>query len=503
MFTSDQINEIKNKLQLFGKKDSSFPKVDKCYSNDSIVILQDGSNKSISIDKLLNTISIKYIDKLIENLEEGLLKVRIVNSLPDIGNPAIIYLVPSTSPSSGNIYTEYLWVQDLNKYEVIGSIGGMDIDDSLSDTSINPVQNKVVTGELNKKQPKFAADYIATGDLNSIPITGGTLDLNGYLLIIEDTPTVSNDLTIANGYVTAGDTVSISPSLPIVFVNCDVDITNLTTVDNVEGYNSVLHYKGAAYSGNWSILNNEVETSFDAELNNTSTNAIQNKAVFNAIKDVNSSIGVIGSTVTDLKTDNTNIKRDVTTLMDKVFPFKVAVSIDKTLVQKGTTATANITIKAYQGDDITQVDTIIINGNEYHGNIPYTTQVTTTTNTTYNVRVEKENKSASGSVSIRFVNLSYSGVVASNFVVNAANVKALTSSLQGGRSRTLTFNLNNQKTCIAYPKEFGAAASIKDGNNFDYLASYIRTEVTIDGEAYYVYLLSSPTTITDFKQIIN
>ena len=368
MFTSNQINEIKNKLQLFGKKDSSFPKVDKCYSNDSIVILQDGSNKSISIDKLLNTISIKYIDKLIENLEEGLLKVRIVNSLPDIGNPAIIYLVPSTSPSSGNIYTEYLWVQDLNKYEVIGSVGRMAIDDSLSDISINPVQNK---------------------------------------------------------------------------------------------------------------------------------------AVSKAIKDVNSSIGVIGSTVTGLKTDNTNIKRDVTTLMDKVFPFRVAVNIDKALAQKGTTATANITVKAYQGDDITQVDTIIINGNEHHGNIPYTTQVTATTNTTYNVRVEKENKSASGSVSIRFVALSYSGVVASNFVVNAANVKALTSSLQGGRNRTLTFNLNNQKTCIAYPKEFGAAASIKDDNNFNYLTSYIRTEVTIDGEAYYVYLLSSPTTITDFKQIIN
>lgn len=33
MFTSNQINEIKNKLQLYGKKDSSFHKVDKCYSN--------------------------------------------------------------------------------------------------------------------------------------------------------------------------------------------------------------------------------------------------------------------------------------------------------------------------------------------------------------------------------------------------------------------------------------------------------------------------------------
>lgn len=254
----------------------------------------------------------------------------------------------------------------------------------------------------------------------------------------------------------------------------------------------------------WQVIGNRgTAIVVDDKLNGNSTNPIQNKAVYTAIQGLDGKIELINDDVINLKTDNDFIKRDVTTLMDKVFPFRVAVNIDKTLAQKGTTATANITIKAYQGDDITQVDAIIINGDEHHGNIPYTTQVTATTNTTYNVRVEKENKSASGSVSIRFVALSYSGVVASNFVVNAANVKALTSSLQGGRNRTLTFNLNNQKTCIAYPKEFGAAASIKDGNNFDYLASYIRTEVTIDGEAYYVYLLSSPTTITDFKQIIN
>ena len=254
----------------------------------------------------------------------------------------------------------------------------------------------------------------------------------------------------------------------------------------------------------WQVIGTRgIAVVIDDKLNGTSTNPIQNKTVYTAIQGLDGKIELINDDVIDLKTDNGFIKRDVTTLMDKVFPFKVAVSIDKSLAQKGATAIANITVKAYQGDDITQVDAIIINGNEYHGNIPYITQVTATTNTTYNVRVEKENKSASGSVSIRFVALSYSGVVASNFVANAANVKALTSSLQGGRSRTLTFNLNNQKTCIAYPKEFGAAASIKDGNNFDYLASYTRTEVTIDGEAYYVYLLSSPTTITDFKQIIN
>ena len=253
----------------------------------------------------------------------------------------------------------------------------------------------------------------------------------------------------------------------------------------------------------WQVIGNRGAAIVDDKLNGISTNPIQNKAVYTAIQGLDGKIELINDDVIDLKTDNDFIKRDVTTLMDKVFPFKVTVSIDKALVQKGTTATANITVKAYQGDNITQVDAIMINGEEHHGNIPYTTQVISTTNTTYNVRVEKENKNARGSVSIRFVALSYSGVVASNFVVNAANVKALTSSLQDGRNRTLTFNLNNQKTCIAYPKEFGAAASIKDGNNFDYLASYTRSEVTIDGEAYYVYLLTNATTITDMKQTIS
>ena len=190
---------------------------------------------------------------------------------------------------------------------------------------------------------------------------------------------------------------------------------------------------------------------------------------------------------------------------DILNPFTVDVRIDKSLFQKGTTGNASITITPKRGGNNTEVDSITINENKYTENltIPYIYSITATVNGKYDVKVEKGDKVATGSVSVRFVGLSYSGVVASNFVVNAANVKALTSSLQGGRNRTLTFNLNNQKTCIAYPKEFGAAASIKDGNNFDYLASYIRTEVTIDGEAYYVYLLSSPTTITDFKQIIN
>ena len=42
---------------------------------------------------------------------------------------------------------------------------------------------------------------------------------------------------------------------------------------------------------------------------------------------------------------------------------------------------------------------------------------------------------------------------------------------------------------------------IKDANNFDYINSYNRTEVNVNGEAYYVYTLIDTTSVTNFKQI--
>ena len=194
---------------------------------------------------------------------------------------------------------------------------------------------------------------------------------------------------------------------------------------------------------------------------------------------------------------------DIKKLMDKAFPFTVNVSIDKTLAKKGTSQPVKVTITPKIGDDNTEVDAIMINGEEHHGAIPYVYSTTTTTTTTYNVRVEKENKNARGSATITFVNPSYDGVVAANFTATEANIKALTETLRSGKGGTRTFNLNNQKACIAYPKAFGAATSIKDANGFDYLASYTRSELNVNGELYYVYLLTNATTITDMKQTIS
>lgn len=194
---------------------------------------------------------------------------------------------------------------------------------------------------------------------------------------------------------------------------------------------------------------------------------------------------------------------DIKKLMDKAFPFTVKVSIDKTFAKKGTSQPVKVTITPKIGDDNTNVDNIFINGGEHHGAIPYVYSDTATTTTTYNVRADKDGRSAHGSATITFVNPSYDGAVAANFAVTEANIKALTETLRSGKGGTRTFNLNNQKACIAYPKAFGAATSIKDANGFDYLDSYTRSELNVNGELYYVYLLTNAATITDMKQTIS
>ena len=189
---------------------------------------------------------------------------------------------------------------------------------------------------------------------------------------------------------------------------------------------------------------------------------------------------------------------------DILNPFTVDVRIDESLFQKGTTGNANITITPKRGGKNTEVDSITINENKYTENltIPYIYSITATANEKYDVKVQKGYKVTTGSVSVRFVGLSYSGVVPDDFVANDANVKALTSALVGSRSREITFSPAHQKVCIAYPKEFGVATSIKDGNGFDYLDSYTRTEVSIDNEEYYVYLLNDATSVINLKQTI-
>ena len=83
----------------------------------------------------------------------------------------------------------------------------------------------------------------------------------------------------------------------------------------------------------------------------------------------------------------------------------------------------------------------------------------------------------------------------------SAGITALTKNVKNTKAQTATFTLSNQRSCYCYPASFGALTSIKDGNNFEYINSYTKTTVSVDGVDYNVYTLTDPVTASGFKQI--
>lgn len=340
--------------------------------------------------------------------------------------------------------------------------------------STAPVSSKAVYDALQLKADKTQLnDFVTMDSFNK--------DVG---LLVEEINHKLDDTVAASTYLRKDDANTTYAK--------KTDITNIYKFKGTKTNYADLPTTGVVTGDVWNITNANAEHGIKA-----GDNVAWNGTAWDNLSGVTDLSGYATTTTTDA------ISADVKKLMDKAFPFTVKVSLDKTLAKKGTSQPVKVTITPKIGDDNVDADEIMINGAEHHGTTPYVYSATATATTTYNVRVSKEDRTAQGSATITFVNPSYDGAVAANFTVTEANIKALTETLRSGKGGTRTFNLNNQKACIAYPKAFGAATGIKDANGFDYLASYTRSELNVNGELYYVYLLTNATTITDMKQTVS
>lgn len=125
-------------------------KIDDAVKTELEIYLESGKLAALTIED--KSISISKIDDDFKSFIDNKLGTpQIVESLPTTGDPTILYLVPKegTAPQ-GNIYDKYLWID--GAYEHIGDTATlMTVDNALSATSENPVQNKVIKSELDKK----------------------------------------------------------------------------------------------------------------------------------------------------------------------------------------------------------------------------------------------------------------------------------------------------------------------------------------------------------------
>lgn len=187
-------------------------------------------------------------------------------------------------------------------------------------------------------------------------------------------------------------------------------------------------------------------------------------------------------------------------LAASVFPLTLTVT-GGGVYRKTTTQTVTVSWSLKQGPDAVTPDSLKINNEPIEVLLTSKQFPGITVNTTFRVEATKEGVTKTGSVSAVFVNPSYFGVVDSNFTPTPEGIQGLSSGEIIKNSKTYNtsaFNQNAQKNCYAYPKAFGALTSITDGKN-EFINSYTRSELEVNGEMYYVYVLSEASTVSNYS----
>lgn len=187
-------------------------------------------------------------------------------------------------------------------------------------------------------------------------------------------------------------------------------------------------------------------------------------------------------------------------LAASVFPLTLAVT-GGGVYRKTTTQTVTVNWSLKQGPDAVTPDTLNINHEPINVSLTSKQFPGITVNTTFRVEATKDGVTKTGSVFAVFVNPSYFGVVDSNFTPTPEGIQGLSSGeiIKNGKVyNTSAFNQNAQKNCYAYPKAFGVLTSITDGKN-EFIDSYTRSELEVNVERYYVYVLSEASTISNYS----
>ena len=157
-------------------------------------------------------------------------------------------------------------------------------------------------------------------------------------------------------------------------------------------------------------------------------------------------------------------------------------------------------IEFYSGSTLLDTQAYVSGTNSY----TFTMDAISDTTTVKGVLNYKKSDNTNGTVektaTYTFVMASYYGAVATA-PTDKAGITALTKAVKNAKGYTATFNLSNQRSCYCYPASMGNLTSIKDANNFEYLSSYTKTTVAVDGVDYNVYTLTDSVTASGFKQI--
>lgn len=224
------------------------------------------SHQSLAVYAKTTDVEAK-ISNAVTELKNGL--VEVVTELPATGTTGKIYFVPNGETSGDNVYTEYAYIN--GKFEVLGNLKidlsqytkkselatvatsgsysdltnkptipkAVTVDSSLSTTSTNPVQNKVVVSGLSEKAAKSdvkfyvgtAPDDAPEGSILLDPEEITAFDINNLASKVQTVNHVGPD---SNGNISINtDTVkSVNNTIPNNEGNIGINV-GVKTINNV------------------------------------------------------------------------------------------------------------------------------------------------------------------------------------------------------------------------------------------------------------------------------
>lgn len=236
---------IVNDNSLISNKTPFYYYVDKTKDIDNVILYYDTiqyDSVNVKVTSKTGTLNLSYtIDNIkVDALPEGAIQVHNVN----YGNKNLVYATPKDAagdptfraiditdiPDLSSKYAtkEKAFTKDTASTEPGQFVAGP------ATTQGNLHLRKIDIADIpdlkSKYQPKYAADYIATSDISTLPITNGIIDLNGYRITLPNIKSTDGDLTIRNGIVAFGTNVTSLEIFSITFDNVTIISSDTSTV---------------------------------------------------------------------------------------------------------------------------------------------------------------------------------------------------------------------------------------------------------------------------------
>ena len=212
----------------------------------------------------------------------------------------------------------------------------------------------------------------------------------------------------------------------------------------------------------------------------------------------------LATKLADLSGADEKMSADILELQNTVFPLEVDFTASPTVIKAGVQNTIHLAWEARRrGKDVTADAEVTLGGTATEGKAKdVAVNLAHGTTRQFTLKVSFEGLTETASRTVRGTHPTYFGAVAKTWEGTEANIKALAEVIAGERTLTRTgIATADGKIALAYPKDFGALTSIKDGNGYEVLPSYTRSEVSVNGIQYYLYLLTVPVTATGVTQI--